>query len=97
MVSLAGGPSRQLLVKCANATAFASEAQGVYYVNVDLTDSAVHLVDPSTGRDRVLGSMEGYAPLYWPMGLAVSPDGTTILYDRLVNDSADLMLIENFR
>jgi hypothetical protein len=31
------------------------------------------------------------------MGLAVSPDGATILYDRLVNDSADLMLIENFR
>jgi hypothetical protein len=31
------------------------------------------------------------------MGLSVSPDGTTILYNKVVNDGADLMLIENFR
>jgi hypothetical protein len=31
------------------------------------------------------------------MGLAVSPDGATILYNKLVNEAADLMLIENFR
>jgi hypothetical protein len=29
--------------------------------------------------------------------LAVSPDGTTILYTRVVNDGADLMMTENFR
>jgi hypothetical protein len=31
------------------------------------------------------------------LGLAVSPDGLSILYPRNVNDSSDLMLIENFR
>ena len=31
------------------------------------------------------------------MGLAVSPDGRTILYPRITNQNTDLMLIENFR
>jgi hypothetical protein len=31
------------------------------------------------------------------LGLAISPDGLSILYPRIVNDSADLMLIENVR
>jgi hypothetical protein len=31
------------------------------------------------------------------MGLAVSPDGTTILHNKVVNDGANLMLIENLR
>jgi hypothetical protein len=57
---------------------------------------AVHFVDPSTGRDRVIGNLERYAPAYDPMGLAVSPDGTSILYNKVVSEGADLMLIENF-
>jgi hypothetical protein len=31
------------------------------------------------------------------MGLSVSRDGTTILYNKVVSHGADLMLIENFR
>jgi Tol biopolymer transport system component len=97
MVSLTGGPARPL-VKCAKSRAFASGAQGVYYVECGSNvAAAVHIMDPLTGRDRLLGRPERYAPGYDPMGLAVSPDGTTILYNRVVNDSADLMLIENFR
>ena len=34
----------------------------------------------------------GYNP-----ALSASPDGTTILYHKVVSDGADLMLIENFR
>jgi len=30
-------------------------------------------------------------------GFAVSPDGTTILYCKVVSDGSDLMLIENFK
>ena len=30
-------------------------------------------------------------------GLAVSPDGRVIVYDRLLREGHDLMLIENFR
>ena len=47
-----------------------------------------------TGTDLRLGTLEG---LYPPTGLAVSPDGKTILYSRITNQNTDLMLIENFR
>ena len=53
----------------------------------------IHVLDPSTGQVRVLGSVK--AP-FEPTRLAVSPDGTTILVHRNTTIS-DLMLIENFR
>ena len=31
------------------------------------------------------------------LGLSISPDGMSVLYLRHMSDSADLMLIENFR
>jgi hypothetical protein len=48
-----------------------------------------------TGRDQRLGTIEGLIPR--PLGLAVSPDGRTILYPRHTRENTDLMLIENFR
>ncbi len=53
----------------------------------------IQVLDPSTGRVRVLGSVK--AP-FEPNRLAVSPDGKTILIQRNTTTS-DLMLIENFR
>ena len=53
----------------------------------------IHVLDPSTGRVRVLGSVK--AP-FEPNRLAVSPDGKTVLVQRNTTTS-DLMLIENFR
>jgi WD40 repeat protein len=58
-------------------------------------DAPVHVLDLESGRDRRLGTIEGLT--YRPLGLAVSPDGNTILYPRQVHLSSDLMLIENFR
>jgi hypothetical protein len=95
---LTGGPARQV-VKCVAGT-FASGSQGLYYVacdpggggdRPDAPDPAVHLLHPD-GRDELLGTPEKFAS-----GLAVSPDGTTILYTRQVREGADLMMIENFR
>jgi hypothetical protein len=53
----------------------------------------IHVLDLSTGRVRVLGSVK--AP-FEPNRLAVSPDGRTILIHRNTPNS-DLMLIEHFR
>jgi hypothetical protein len=53
----------------------------------------IQVLDPSTGRVRVLGSVK--AP-FEPNRLAVSPDGKTVLVQRNTTTS-DLMLIENFR
>ncbi len=51
----------------------------------------VRLLHPD-GRDELLGTLEK-----WDAGLAVSPDGTTILYTKAVREGSDLMMIENFR
>jgi hypothetical protein len=96
---LGGGPTRQL-VACVKPTAFGAGPQGVYYVPCDASsDPPVHVVDPATGRDRRLGTLQMYensvdAP---PLGLSIAPDGRSILYLRHITNSADLMLIENFR
>ena len=95
MMPLGGGPPRQL-AHCVKASAFASGPQSIFYVECGSNAApAVHLTDLRTGRDRLLGRLEKYTLA--PMGLAVSPDGTTILYNKVVNEGADLMLIENFR
>ena len=90
---LAGGPARQL-VGCVKGQAFAMAVSGVYYAPCNIgPDSIVHLLEPATGRDRVLASVT--AP-FVPGNLAVSPDGRTMLVQRYT-ENADLMLLENFR
>ena len=58
-------------------------------------NSALHLVGAS-GKDRVLGTLERF----WnpsPFGLAVSPDGKVIVYNHLLREGHDLVMIENFK
>ena len=91
----AGGEPRQL-VACVRRAAFGAGPQGVYYVACDpSTNPPLHVLDLETGRDRLLGTLDGLVDR--PLGLAVSPDGKTIVYPRQVHLNADLMLIENFR
>ena len=90
---LAGGASRQL-VRCVKDQSFTLAASGIYYAPCDTgPEDFVHLLDPATGRDRVLGSV---TEPFHASNLAVSPDGTTMLVHRYA-ESDDLMLLENFR
>ena len=94
---LAGGAARQL-VACVKPTAFAAGPEGVYYVACDPgPDPELHVMNPATGRDRLLGRLERYENQFVPLGLAVSPDGASVLYPKRIRDSFDLMLIEGFR
>jgi Tol biopolymer transport system component/DNA-binding winged helix-turn-helix (wHTH) protein len=94
-LALTGGGTRQL-VACVRGSAFGAGPQGVYYVPCKPeADPTVHVLDPYTGRDRRLGTLESLTRR--PLGLAVSPDGKSIVYPRLMNENRDLMLIENFR
>ena len=70
-----------------------------------VTNAPVRVRDPGTGRDREVGTLEAYEYAYRMAyslkanvsGFAVSPDGLAVLYSRMVNSGADLMMIENFR
>jgi hypothetical protein len=97
IVPVTGGSSRQL-VRCAKNAAFGVGALGVYYVPCEPgTDPPLRLLDLASGEDRLVGRLEQFDQTVGSLGLAVSPDGLSILYPRKVNDSSDLMLIENVR
>jgi Tol biopolymer transport system component/DNA-binding winged helix-turn-helix (wHTH) protein len=95
-VPLTGGQARQL-VPCVSETAFIAGAKGIYYVACDAgPDPLVQLLNPTTGETRALMRLSRIEYRMPPYGLAVSPDGGTVLYARLGSAGDDLMLIENF-
>jgi Tol biopolymer transport system component len=94
---LAGGRARQL-VKCAILMAFAAGPRGIYYAGCEpRSDPPVYLLNPATGKQRLLGQLEKLTQSMPLITLGVSPDGTRVLYTREVSSGADLMSIENFR
>ena len=90
------GGDPQPLIACVSSMMFVAVATGIYYVPCfrDASDAPLHLLDPDTGTDRLLGTLEKY--LQGLPILTVSRDGRIILYGR-VTGASDLMLIENFR
>jgi len=91
---LADGGQRTA-VECVRGRGFVPVTGGLYHVGCGgprAREAPLYLLDLATGRDRLLGQLEGY-----DMGLAVSPDGRAILYTRVQGEGSDLMLIENFR
>jgi hypothetical protein len=95
------GGATSTIIECVAATAFAVTRAGIYYVpcsgNPPDVNPPVRMRDLVTGKDREVGRLERFEYESLPSGFAVSPDGRTILYGRLVRDEADLMMIENFR
>jgi hypothetical protein len=57
----------------------------------------VYLLNPATGKQRLLGHLEKLTQSMPLITIGVSPDGTRVLYTREVSGGADLMSIENFR
>src|SRR4029453_18048701 len=98
---LAGGAPRQV-IDCVAGTAFAEQPAGIFSLpcsgrSTPDADPPVLVRNPATGEDRTIGTLEKFERDSLPSGFAVSPDGRSILYGRLVKDESDLMLIENFK
>jgi Tol biopolymer transport system component len=89
--SLAGGTD-ETRVACVNGVGFAAAGKGLYYVPCADGDAVLHRLGQDTRHTRVVGKLPGYDFALW-----VSPDERTILYRRFKGQTADLMLIENFR
>jgi len=93
---LGGGPEKQA-VDCVRDRSYAVGPGGVYHLgciaNTRAAPAPLYVLDPATGRDRLLGTLEGAGG-----GMTVSPDGKTILSSsRFWEAGSDLLMIENFR
>ena len=78
---------------------FAVTERGVYFIRRDARreDSAysIFFLEASGSEESVVAELPaGTRPF---VALSVSPDGRTLLYDRIDQLGADLMLVENFR
>jgi tricorn protease-like protein len=101
---LSGGPPRPVIA-CVTASRFSIGPGGIYYTPCAPAgeigrDVPVRVFNPASGEDRLFATLEDVG---WPATgrqdgfLLVSPNGRTLLYSRLENREADLMLIEDFR
>jgi Tol biopolymer transport system component len=89
---LTGGPSR-VLVESVLGRSVAVGRTDVYYVCESGGTQILHKLNLTTREDRILGTLDHAMSTGI---IAVSPDETTILYDRHQELGMDLMMIENF-
>ena len=74
---------------------FAVGGRNVYYIACGAApEGQIHRLNPVTTEDTVVGTL-GRDSLW--ANLSVSPDETTIVYNKEASAGADLMLIENFK
>ncbi|HEY3122165.1 MAG TPA: protein kinase, partial [Vicinamibacteria bacterium] len=83
---VAGGPERQV-ADCVSGRSLADGPDGMYYLGCAPGSSRAPLyrLDPATGRSRLLGEVETGSV---SMGTAVSPDGKTVLFAKMVAEGA---------
>jgi Tol biopolymer transport system component/predicted Ser/Thr protein kinase len=71
--------------------------EGIYFINVEMKQHPViEFFSFSTGRVRQIAKMEKEAVIAGP-GLAISPDGQSILCAQVDQNGGDIILVENFR
>ena len=90
-----GGTEEVVIQQVAHGGAFTVGAAGVYFIPpvLDEIGTSVMLLDVRTGAQKRVAPVAGH-PMW---GMAVSPDGRTLLHVALEFPDSDLMLVENFR
>ena len=95
---LTGTAAPKTLVDCVRSSAFVPAGRQVVYVACDPgSRPPLRMLDPGTGRDRLLGPLEHFYRGSSHVNLAASEDGSTIVFKGSLRRGSDLILIENFR
>ncbi|HEX8029559.1 MAG TPA: hypothetical protein VF491_13890, partial [Vicinamibacterales bacterium] len=93
VTSLEGGePST--LVDCAAMNGVAIGPAGIYYVACYDSSNKLNVLNPSSGETTYLASLNGLSP---GSRMAISPDGTRILYSNQRWMGVDVYMIDHFR
>ncbi len=85
-----GGKETQVVAQVVPLESFAVTAKGVYFAS--LPDLRLQFLDTATGKLTVLAAVPSYGG-----GLCVSPDERYVVWAQVDRNTADLMLVENFR
>ncbi len=70
--------------------------KGIYYVNTSSTPPALEFLAFASGRPTRVADLQR-PPTQAEPGLALSPDGRTILYTQTDQADSDIVLVENFQ
>ena len=98
LMPLTGAAAPRRLVDCVREAAFAPAGRAIVYVPcASGSNPPLHALDPVSGKDRVLGTLEHFPQGAMHVNLAVTPDLKSIVFKGSVRAGGDLMLIENFR
>jgi dipeptidyl aminopeptidase/acylaminoacyl peptidase len=93
-IPLTGGVEKPIADFIGRRT-FCITSAGIYYISWPRGDGRFELglLNPETLKVRIHAALDGLIF----SGMAVSPDLKTVLYTRIKDPNADLVLIENFR
>jgi Tol biopolymer transport system component len=93
-VPVEGGQTSKVLDDLSQYENLAIEDTGVYFVPSRGTtgSSSIQFLSFGTGKTLPVATFD--SPI--PGGIAVSPDGHSILYSNLERSGSELMLVENF-
>jgi len=98
LMPLTGAAAPRRLVDCVRKAAFAPAGPTIVYVPcASGSNPPLHALDPVSGKDRLLGTLEHFPQGATHVGLAVTPDLKSIVFRGSLRADGDLMLIENFR
>ena len=70
---------------------------GIYFLQSDGQVLSIHFHDFKSGRTTLLATLPKEKSIPIVGGLAISPDGHSLLYSQVDEQNSDIMLVENFR
>jgi Tol biopolymer transport system component len=94
---VAGGDEVRVVEQPAGGvwSGWALAPDGIYFLNGNPPDGKINFFDFATGKTICIFTVEKHVPYFG--GLALTPDGRSLLYSQREFWNSDIMLLKNFR